>query len=89
MAPMKIEISHAAAKSLDRLDAALRRRLIAAIGRLVDDPRSPAIDAQPLHGQPGVWRLRVGGWRVLYRINDQAGVVTVVVIRSRGDVYKR
>jgi mRNA-degrading endonuclease RelE of RelBE toxin-antitoxin system len=35
------------------------------------------------------WRIRVGNWRVIYHINDQKQVVTVVNIkRRREDTYR-
>jgi len=35
----------------------------------------------------GLWRYRVGNLRVIYRIDEDAGVVNVVNIGPRGDVY--
>jgi mRNA interferase RelE/StbE len=36
----------------------------------------------------GRWRFRVGDWRVVYRVDDQARLVHVLVIAHRRDVYE-
>jgi mRNA interferase RelE/StbE len=71
---------------LSKLEANTYRRLAAAIEGLVEVP--PLGDIRPLKGQAGVYRLRVGGFRVLFRVDHQEEVVFVDAIGSRGDVYK-
>ena len=36
----------------------------------------------------GYWRYRVGDWRVVYRVGQDAHTVTVVVIAHRSQVYR-
>jgi len=43
---------------------------------------------QPLAGGD-LFRLRVGGFRVLFSIDDKRETLIVELIRTRGDVYKR
>lgn len=49
------------------------------------------VDIKPLAGRfQGFYRLRVGGWRVVYEIllrEGGDGVVYILDVRSRGDVY--
>jgi len=61
---------------------AIRARL----RRLADDPAAPGLDVRPLVGRNG-FRLRVGGWRVIYTVNGDA--IEVAAIAPRGDVYDR
>lgn len=35
----------------------------------------------------GYWRYRVGDWRVLYRVDEDKHVVTVILIAHRSKVY--
>ncbi len=63
-----------------------RRRLAAAIGGLTEVP--PAGDIRPLTGQTGAYRLRVGGFRLLFHIDHQQEVIFVDAIGSRGDIDK-
>lgn len=59
--------------------------LKAALGRLADDPRPPGV--KKLKGLQDQWRIRVGGWRIVYVIEDGRLVVVVVAVGVRGGVY--
>ncbi len=67
-------------------DRVLRRRLDMAIYRLGDDPRP--VGVVKLAGYQDRWRLRVGEWRVVYRIEDGQLVIVVVTVAVRGGVYR-
>lgn len=86
---MRIEYSRTAAKALQRMDRTLRIRMRDAIEGLTQTP--PKGDIKPMEGKPaGRYRLRVGGYRVIYRY-DHDGVMTVLYILDvwpRGDIYK-
>ena len=87
--PVRTEYSKSAAKALQRMDKALRNRIREAIEGLLQTP--PKGDIKPLEGRPsGRYRLRVGGYRVIYRY-DHDGVMVVLYILDvgpRGDIYK-
>ena len=36
-----------------------------------------------------LYRLRVGNYRILYRVDDVVKIITIENIDNRGDVYKR
>lgn len=55
------------------------------IGALATDPRPRG--AQKLSGEEK-YRIRQGDVRILYAIDDQEAVVTVVKIGHRRDVYR-
>ena len=40
-----------------------------------------------LEGRQDEWRVRVGTWRVVYRIEEGRLVVLVVRVAPRGEVY--
>ena len=86
---MRIEYSRMAAKALQRMDKALRNRIREAIYGLTLTP--PRGDIKPMQGKPdGRYRLRVGGYRVIY-CYDQDGKMTILFIIDvgpRGDIYK-
>ena len=46
-------------------------------------------DRKAMQGHPGLFRLRVGAFRVLYTVDNGKLVVCVVDAGNRGDVYKR
>lgn len=81
----QLEVSRRAAKVVTSLEKPLRRRILAAIDALADDPRPPG--CKKLAGQDG-WRIRVGDYRVVYEIHDQVLLVIVVDIGHRSEIYR-
>jgi mRNA-degrading endonuclease RelE of RelBE toxin-antitoxin system len=49
-----------------------------------------AVDVRTLAGtEPPAHRLRVGGWRVLLRLDGATATATVARVGRRGQVYRR
>jgi mRNA interferase RelE/StbE len=42
-----------------------------------------------MKGRPNQWRIRVGDYRVVYRIADEIRLVTILEVGHRSDVYKK
>ena len=82
---MKVLLRPAAVKYLKRLDASTKTRILNAFNDLAKEP--PKGDIIPLSGQRGYYRLRVGGYRVLYRI--EKNTIFVTDIDPRGQAYKK
>lgn len=82
----EVRIRRSALRYLNHLDAVTARRLAAAIDGLTAVP--PRGDIRPLAGQPGVYRLRVGSYRVLFHVDHQQAMIFVDTIGPRGDIYK-
>ncbi len=85
MASYSIEIKRSAAKELAELPKQDRLRVIARIENLAHDPR--ATGSEKLSGQER-FRVREGGYRILYEIHDLVLVVMVVRIGHRREVYR-
>jgi len=85
---MKVVLTRSAEKSLARLPIDRRRQIISRIEALAADPGSRSFDIKPLSGSDLI-RLRVGDYRVLFSVSEIEGVLTVELVRTRGDVYKR
>ena len=86
----KVEIDRAAVRDLGKLDQQTARRILAFLhGRVapLDDPRSigEALKGSKL-GE--FWKYRVGDYRVIARIEDDALRVLVVRLGSRDKVYR-
>jgi mRNA interferase RelE/StbE len=79
-------LEKSAARFLLRLrDAKLKSRLDEAIESLADDPRPPG--CRKLAGTTDRYRVRVGDYRIVYRIDDGKVTVLVLLIGHRREVY--
>jgi mRNA interferase RelE/StbE len=81
-----LEIKPSAGKELDGLDNALFARIDRKIVSLADIPR-PA-GCKKLRGYKDLWRIRVGDYRVVYRLDDAKALVTIVRVAHRKEVYE-
>ena len=77
----------AALRALRKLDRQIAERIKTATEALRDDPRPPG--AKMLTGSHGLWRIRVGDYRIVYTIDDQRNLVRVAAVGHRRDVYSR
>lgn len=84
MASYRITIKRSAAKELEKIPLADRKRIVEKIRELASDPRPPG--CKKLSGAEK-YRLRQGNYRILYEILDQELIITVVKIGHRRDVY--
>jgi mRNA interferase RelE/StbE len=82
----RVEYARRAEKDIARLDAPIRRRVIAALGELAADPHGRQL--RKLAGREG-WRLRVGDWRVLLKLDENAQAIGVQRVLPRGRAYER
>ena len=85
MRSYKIVIKRSAAKELQKITPKDRDRLIECIRDLATDPRPT--NFKGLSGK-GKYRIRQGNYRILYRVEDDVLIITVVKIGHRRDVYK-
>ncbi|MCD6343288.1 MAG: type II toxin-antitoxin system RelE/ParE family toxin [Spirochaetaceae bacterium] len=76
---------HSAQKILSKINRQEQERIIAAINSLTNTPR-PA-GCKKLSGRPA-WRIRIGSYRIIYEIQDNKLIVTVVHIGHRREVYR-
>jgi len=85
----EVRLARRAVRSLENLQRRDQQRIRAAIDLLAETPRPPSYVA--LQGEVGVYRVRVGDYRIVYEVLDQALVVQVVqVVRvgHRREVYR-
>lgn len=83
----RIVLKKEAAKYLGSLDRPTKARIRAALEGLTKTP--PEGDIVTLQGMTGFFRLRIGDYRAIFRVDEQEKVIYVRVIAPRGDVYKR
>ena len=84
----RLDLRPSARKDLEDLPQEARDRVAAGVRTLIQDPRGP--NSKALHGKfAGRHRLRVGNYRVMYIVDDEAHVVDVIRIGPRENFYVR
>jgi mRNA interferase RelE/StbE len=78
-------IERYAQKQIMKLDKNIIPLIKTAIASLADDPRPYGY--KKLKGE-NAYRIRVGNYRIIYEINDNTIIVTVVSVGHRKDIYK-
>jgi len=81
-----VRLARRAVRALADLQRRDQQRIRAAIDLLAENPRPPNCVA--LQGEAGVYRVRVGDYRIVYEVFDRLLVVQVVRIGHRREVYR-
>lgn len=81
-----IEFTAAAKRQFDKLPQAVKRRLADTVERLSQNPRPPSV--KKLSDGEGLFRVRSGDCRIVYRIEDNRLLVLVVKIGHRREIYR-
>lgn len=84
-ASYSLRIKRSAEKELRRIPKADLRRIIERIEGLARAPRPPG--CEKLFGD-NVYRVRQGDYRILYSVDDGQGVIEVIKIGHRREVYR-
>ncbi|MEW6033968.1 MAG: type II toxin-antitoxin system RelE/ParE family toxin [Chloroflexota bacterium] len=80
-----VELRRRAQRALDRLPKADFRAVIEAVKELAQTPRPRGIEKVK---STGLWRIRRGDYRIIYAIDDNQQLVTVVRIGHRREIYR-
>ena len=84
MANYKIEIKKSATKEIEKLPKNVLKRVIEKIQSLGTEPRPHGCKKLTADEK---YRVRVGNYRILYRIEDEVLVVIVVKVGHRKEIY--
>ncbi len=71
-----------------RLPESAYRRVLQAIRDLAENPRPRGAVKMRGTGALEDWRIRVGDYRVVYRVNDEAREVLILAAGHRGSIYR-
>ena len=85
---MNVHFSATAKKEFQKLDPVIQQQIKTFILKLqsLENPRSTG---KPLTGSlSGLWRYRVGKYRLVCDIEDQKILITVLRVAHRSTVYK-
>ena len=76
--PYRIEIAPAAERQIRKLEAEVRRQIFKKIGTLGSNPRPAGVEKLT---DTGVYRVRVGDYRIIYDVEDKVTRVLVLKVR--------
>ena len=84
----KTQFEKAALKQLKKIDKKQQQRIVAFLSKaqILEDPRS---DGKALTGQyKGLWRYRVGMYRIICELKDDVAIILVIEAGHRGEIYR-
>lgn len=84
----KVEFTDAALKTLKKLDRKTAAMIIGFIEKNLTGQINPRTLGKPLVGNHrGKWRYRIGGFRLLCKIEDHHITIVVVQVGDRKEIY--
>lgn len=85
----RVEFKENAVKTLKKLDKQILRLIKNWVQKNLEYTDDPRIHGKALTGNlKGVWRYRVGDYRLFAEINDDVVVIFIFEIGHRRDIYK-
>ncbi|MBD2604384.1 type II toxin-antitoxin system RelE/ParE family toxin [Scytonema hofmannii FACHB-248] len=81
-----VEFSKGARKQFIKLPIDVKKRIQIKINDLAIEPRPNGI--KKLQGDDNSYRIRVGEYRVVYEIEDDVLIVTIIKVKHRSEVYQ-
>ncbi|HXG28941.1 MAG TPA: type II toxin-antitoxin system RelE/ParE family toxin [Nevskiales bacterium] len=84
-----VEFKQSAFRQLEKLDRAIQRRILAFLKDRVTAGADPRLHGKALQGdRQGLWRYRVGDYRIICEIQDHRLVVLVLSLGHRKEIYR-
>lgn len=84
----KIEWDSKALKEAKKLDRKARKKIVEYLEKRVLASQNPYQLGKPLKGnKAGIWRYRVGDYRILCQIEDEVLIILIIAVGHRKDIY--
>ena len=85
----RVEFNRTSEKQIKKLNHKAQKSIIRFLREQVGTAANPRQWGNPLHGDKGgLWRYRIGDYRLICDIQDQRVTVLVVAVGHRKDVYR-
>ena len=82
----QVSLRPSAERQRRQLDDQLRHRINEMVLALEESPRPSSV--VKLRGRTNQWRMRVGDYRIVYEIDDESRLVTILRIKHRREAYR-
>lgn len=83
-----IEYEIMAVRSLHRMQPKAAENIRTRLAAIAEDPFAAHANVETIRGLRNGFRLRVGDWRAVYRVDVDNQVMQVIKIAPRGEVYR-
>jgi mRNA interferase RelE/StbE len=81
------KIARSASQSIEGLDSYLQEKIIQRLEELQNNPFLG--DIQKIKGKADIYRLRIGDYRLYYRLFPNEGVIEILLFERRGKIKKK
>jgi mRNA interferase RelE/StbE len=86
----RVEISRTAERQITKLDRRIQAELLRYLGERIREAPDPRQFGKALRGEKkGLWRYRVGDYRIICDIRDAEKTVVVLALGHRKHIYRR
>lgn len=85
----KIKFENDVVKFFEKLDKTTQNQIIKYFDKITKSNENPKSYGKPLvANKKGLWRYRVGNYRIICQIKDNELIILVLTIGLRSEVYK-
>ncbi len=84
----KVVVEKKASRKLLKMSPEWSKRILEKINHIATDPYGVHRNAKKLQNRDG-YRLRVGDWRIFYKLEDKVMTLYMIDVLSRGSAYKK
>lgn len=84
---MELVFDKRAVRRLRELPPKRRELVMDRLRSIAMEPFAEHPSVKPLRGQPDLFRLRIGEWRAIYRLDRVSGIMLVTRVEPRGSAY--
>jgi len=82
----EILLESRAQRDLKKLPAEVFYRVMSTLKDLAENPRP--VGSRKITGSKNDWRIRIGEYRIIYEIDEDAEAIKVMRVRHRREVYR-
>ena len=89
MMTWKVEFDNRARKELRKLDKSAQNHILKWVREELATDKNPRRTGKNLRGtMQGLWRYRIGDYRIISQIQDELVIILIVRIGHRKDIYE-